>query len=226
MADRADRADAGEAHPARDTSGADTAAADGTDTTAAADGTDGRGAGAGALDALLLRVATGDQEAFAPIYDALSAPVMGLACRVLRDEAQAAEVTQDVMVEVWRTADRFRPELGTARAWVLLLAHRRAVDRVRAARARTEREEKAALLDRVPPYDEVADTVEGRDEHARVRRCLGELSRDQREAVRLAFYEGMTYRETARTLESPEGTVKSRLRDGLQRLRDCLEASR
>ncbi|WP_411104781.1 ECF RNA polymerase sigma factor SigK [Streptomyces sp. cmx-4-9] len=181
---------------------------------------------ADALDTMLLQVAEGDQEAFTPIYDALAAPVMGLACRILRDEAQAAEVVQEVMVEVWRTAGRFRPELGTARAWVLLLAHRRAVDRVRSAEARTQREEKAALLDRLPPYDEVADTVEGRDEHARVRRCLGALSHDQREAVRLAYYEGMTYREAARTLDSPEGTVKSRLRDGLQRLRNCLEASR
>ncbi|MFJ3925988.1 ECF RNA polymerase sigma factor SigK [Streptomyces sp. NPDC090022] len=186
----------------------------------------GTGAGDGTLDALLLKVATGDQEAFTPLYDALSAPVMGLVCRILRDEAQAAEVTQDVMVEVWRTADRFRPELGTARAWVLLLAHRRAVDRVRAAQARTDREEKAARLERVPPYDEVADAALDRDEQARVRRCLDTLSPQQREAVRLAFYEGMTYREAARTLDSPEGTVKSRLRDGLHRLRDCLEASR
>ncbi|MFD3869323.1 ECF RNA polymerase sigma factor SigK [Streptomyces sp. NPDC058623] len=177
-------------------------------------------------DALLLRVARGDAEAFAPFYDALVASVTGVVCRVLRDEDQAAEVTQEVMVEVWRTAARFRPEIGTAKAWVLVLAHRRAVDRVRSAEARVVREEKAALLNLLPPFDEVADEVEGRDEYARVRRCLDALSGPQQEAVRMAFYEGMTYREVARSLEAPEGTVKSRLRDGLHRLRGCLEASR
>ncbi len=177
------------------------------------------------LDAQLLRAAEGDRDAFARVYDALTVPVMGLVCRILRDADQAAEVTQDVMVEVWRTAGRFRPELGSARAWVLVLAHRRAVDRVRSVRARGEREEKAALLDRTTPFDEVAAEVEERDEHAQVRRCLSALTEVQREAVLLAFYQGMTYREVARSLESPEGTVKSRLRDGLQRLRECLEAS-
>ncbi|MER6516980.1 ECF RNA polymerase sigma factor SigK [Streptomyces sp. NPDC060334] len=177
-------------------------------------------------DELLLRVAQGDGEAFAPLYDAMCGPVMGLVCRVLRDEDQAAEVTQEVMIEVWRTAGRFRPELGTAKAWVMVLAHRRAVDRVRSAQARGAREEKAALLDRMPAFDEVADEVEGREEYRQVRRCLDGLTAPQREAVRMAFYEGMTYREVARSLESPEGTVKSRLRDGLHRLRDCLEASR
>lgn len=180
---------------------------------------------AGDLDAQLLRAADGDRDAFAQVYDALTVPVMGLVCRILRDADQAAEVTQDVMIEVWRTAGRFRPELGSAKAWVLVLAHRRAVDRVRSVRARGEREEKAALLDRTTPFDEVAAEVEERDEHAQVRRCLSALSEVQREAVLLAFYQGMTYREVARSLSSPEGTVKSRLRDGLQRLRECLEAS-
>ncbi|MFD3755642.1 ECF RNA polymerase sigma factor SigK [Streptomyces sp. NPDC058622] len=181
--------------------------------------------GEAGLDAQLLLAADGDREAFARVYDALTVPVMGLVCRVLRDADQAAEVTQDVMIEVWRTAGRFRPELGSAKAWVLVLAHRRAVDRVRAVRARGEREGKAALLDRTTPFDEVAAEVEEREEHARVRRCLSALSEVQREAVLLAFYQGMTYREVARSLSSPEGTVKSRLRDGLQRLRACLEAS-
>ncbi|MCY0944897.1 ECF RNA polymerase sigma factor SigK [Streptomyces antarcticus] len=186
---------------------------------------DSRSGEAGDLDAQLLLAADGDREAFARVYDALTVPVMGLVCRVLRDADQAAEVTQDVMIEVWRTAGRFRPELGSAKAWVLVLAHRRAVDRVRAVRARGEREGKAALLDRTTPFDEVAAEVEEREEYAQVRRCLSALSEVQREAVLLAFYQGMTYREVARSLSSPEGTVKSRLRDGLQRLRACLEAS-
>ncbi|MFE9258041.1 ECF RNA polymerase sigma factor SigK [Streptomyces sp. NPDC006879] len=178
------------------------------------------------LDELLAKVADGDREAFIPLYDALHVPVMGLICRILRDPDQAAEVTQDVMVEAWRTAGRYQPDLGSARTWVLTLAHRRAVDRVRSQRARGERELRAALLEAHTPVDDVAQTVEELEEQRRVRRCLDTLSLAQREAVLLAYYEGMTYREVARSLSSPEGTVKSRLRGGLQRLRDCLEASR
>lgn len=98
-------------------------------------GSRGRPAAEAWLDARLKRAAEGDHDAFADVYDTLARPVKGLICRVLRDEAQAEEVTQDVMVEIWRTADRYRPELGTARGWVLTLAHRRAVDRVRYVQA-------------------------------------------------------------------------------------------
>ncbi|MFF9016703.1 ECF RNA polymerase sigma factor SigK [Streptomyces sp. NPDC014870] len=176
------------------------------------------------VDALLLRAAEGDQEAFAGVYDALAQPVMGLACRVLRNPAQAEEVTQDVMIEVWRTADRFRPDRGTAKAWVLTLAHRRAVDRVRTVRAGTDRERRAALLSAEREFDQVAETVEGRDEQRRVHRCLEALARLQRVPLVLAYYQGMTYLEVAHSLSTPEGTVKSRMRTGLHRLRDCLEA--
>jgi RNA polymerase sigma-70 factor (ECF subfamily) len=175
------------------------------------------------LDGLLTRVAAGDQAAFADVYDALVRPVMGLVCRVLRDAAQAEEVTQDVMVEVWRTADRYRPELGAARAWVFTLAHRRAVDRVRQAGAGASRERRSALAREDPPFDVVAETVERRDERQRVRRCLAALERRQRVPLVLAYYQGMTYLEVADCLATPAGTVKSRMRSGLRRLRACLE---
>lgn len=171
---------------------------------------------------LLTRVARGDREAFSGVYDALSGPVLGLVRSVVRDPAQSEEVMQDVMVEVWRTAARFRPERGTARNWVLTLAHRRAVDRVRSAQAAVEREHKAALLARTPAFDEVSEQVEGRLERVQVRRCLRMLTELQRESVTLAYYRGLTYPEVAGLLSLPLGTVKTRLRDGLIRLRDCL----
>ncbi|MEU1619604.1 sigma-70 family RNA polymerase sigma factor [Streptomyces sp. NPDC008238] len=171
---------------------------------------------------LLLAVARGDQEAFARLYDAVSGPVLGLVRGVLRDPAQSEEVTQEVLVEVWRTAARFRPEKGSAMTWVMTLAHRRAVDRVRSANAAADREHKAALLERTPAYDEVTEQVEARLEAEQVRRCMRTLTEVQHQSVTLAYYRGLTYREVAELLALPLGTVKTRLRDGLIRLRDCL----
>ncbi|MFH8576170.1 ECF RNA polymerase sigma factor SigK [Streptomyces zaomyceticus] len=176
------------------------------------------------LDTLLRRAADGDRDAFAGVYDALAQPVTGLACRILRDSGQAQEVTQDVMIEVWRTADRFRPDLGSAKAWVLTLAHRRAVDRVRSVQASKDREVRAGMLSADRDFDQVAETVEGLDERRRVHRCLAALARLQRVPLVLAYYQGMTCAEVARSLSTPEGTVKSRMRKGLEQLRACLEA--
>ncbi|WP_406840355.1 ECF RNA polymerase sigma factor SigK [Streptomyces sp. AHU1] len=178
------------------------------------------------LDARLERAAQGDQDAFTDVYDTLARPVKGLICRVLRDEAQAEEVTQDVMVEIWRTADRYRPELGSARGWVLSLAHRRAVDRVRHVRASTARERRSALLAEDRPFDAVAEAVERHEDHERVQRCLADLERHQRVPLVLAYYQGMTYLEVAACLATPAGTVNSRMRAGLRLLRRCLETGR
>ncbi|MGW0816570.1 ECF RNA polymerase sigma factor SigK [Streptomyces viridiviolaceus] len=189
-----------------------------------AQGRPGRSADDSRLDQLLTRAATGDEQAFAGIYDALAQTVMGLACRVLRDKAQAEEVTQDVMVEVWRTADRFHPERGAARTWVLTLAHRRAVDRVRSTAAGRARELRAALLEQERPFDTVAEEVEVREEQRVVFHCLAQLARELRLPLVLAYYEGLTYAEVSEALSTPAGTIKSRIRQGLQRLHDCLEA--
>ncbi|MEU7415697.1 ECF RNA polymerase sigma factor SigK [Streptomyces antibioticus] len=175
------------------------------------------------VEDLLARVAGGDQDAFSGIYDALSGTVMGLACRILRDAAQAEEVTQDVMVEVWRTAGRYDPDRGTAKAWVLTLAHRRAVDRVRSAQASADREQRSGVLEADREFDEVAEAVQDRDEQRRLYRCLAELARQQRVPLVLAYYRGLTYVEVADALSTPEGTVKSRMRAGLRQLRACLE---
>jgi RNA polymerase sigma-70 factor (ECF subfamily) len=173
-------------------------------------------------DELLLQVAKGDQDAFAALYDHIAASVLGIVRSVLRDPAQSEEVCQEVLVEVWRTAARYRPDKGSALAWVLTIAHRRAVDRVRSAQAATDREHKAALLEQTPAYDEVSEAVDHRLEREHVRRCLHALTRTQRESVVLAYYRGLTYREVAELLAVPLGTVKARMRDGLIRMRDCL----
>ncbi|MFE7174550.1 sigma-70 family RNA polymerase sigma factor [Streptomyces sp. NPDC057616] len=178
------------------------------------------------LEELLGEVALGDHEAFAALYDAVAGPVLGVVRAVVRDPAQSEEVAQDVLVEVWRTAPRYRRERGSAVNWILTLAHQRAVDRVRWAEASTAREQRAALLDRSPDYDHVTEQVEARLEREQVRRCLRTLTDVQRQSVTLAYYGGLTYRQVAENLELPLGTVKTRLRDGLIRLRDCLGVSR
>ena len=172
------------------------------------------------LAGLLARVARGDQAAFAVLYDRAAGRVFGLVLRVVRDPAQAEEVTQEVMLEVWRTASRFDPHRGSATAWLMTLAHRRAVDRVRAGLAAAQREARAAVAE--TDYDVVAEEVETRLDAQRVRRCLDSLTDLQRESVTLAYYGGYSYREVAHLLGVAVGTVKTRMRDGLIRLRDCL----
>jgi len=175
------------------------------------------------LAGLLALVARGDQSAFAAVYDRSAAQVFGLVRRVIRDPAQSEEVTQEVMLEVWRSASRFDPHRGSAMAWLLTLAHRRAVDRIRSGQAAAEREVRAAAATG-PGYDMVAEEVETRLDAQRVRRCLESLTDLQRESLTLAFYGGYTYREVAGLLGVATGTVKTRMRDGLIRLRDCLGA--
>jgi RNA polymerase sigma-70 factor, ECF subfamily len=179
----------------------------------------GRG-GAADLEAAIAAVARGDQSAFTLVYDRTAAAVLGTVRRVLRDPAQSEEVMQEVLLEVWRTAARFDPAAGSASAWIMTLAHRRAVDRVRSEQRASERELRAATSSIA--YDEVTDTVEARLEHERVRRCLAALTELQRESVTLAYYRGYSYPEVAQLLGVAVGTVKTRMRDGLIRLRDCL----
>ncbi|MER5863420.1 sigma-70 family RNA polymerase sigma factor [Kitasatospora sp. NPDC002040] len=174
------------------------------------------------LQELVAKAAFGDQDAFGRLYDAVAAPVFGLVRRVLRDPAQSEEVTQEVMLEVWRNAARYRPERGEVLPWVLTMAHRRAVDRVRSVQAAADREQKVAAREHAPVFDEVAEQVEGRLEREQVRRCLKMLTEIQRESVTLAYYRGYSYPQVAELLAVPLGTVKTRMRDGLIRLRDCL----
>ncbi|WP_338899122.1 sigma-70 family RNA polymerase sigma factor [Streptomyces sp. TG1A-60] len=173
-------------------------------------------------DRLLVRVAGGDQRAFEDLYAVVSGPVFGLVRRVVRDPAQSEEVAQEVLLELWRSAGRFDPARGSALSWVLTLAHRRAVDRVRSARAATERERREGRRSHLTAFDQVTEEVEAGLERQWVRHCLEKLTSLQRESVTLAYYDGYTYREVAERLSCPLGTVKTRMRDGLTRLRECL----
>jgi RNA polymerase sigma-70 factor, ECF subfamily len=181
-----------------------------------------RPAGDDALERLLALVARGDEQAFAELYRRVAAAVFGLVSKVVRDPAQSEEVTQEVFVELWRTGSRFDPARGSARSWIMTCAHRRAVDRVRSAERAARRDDLAGRRDQGRPYDEVAEQVETSLEREHVRRGLEALTDLQREAVVLAYYGGYTHREIAELLGVPPGTVKTRLRDGLIRLRDHL----
>jgi RNA polymerase sigma-70 factor, ECF subfamily len=172
------------------------------------------------LDRLLVQVARGDEQAFEAVYDRLAGPAYGVARRVVRDPAQSEEVAQEALLEVWRTAARFDPAMGSAATWVMMIVHRRAIDRVRSMTATSEREQKTARP--LAAADEVADAVEARLDRERLRRCLGGLTEVQRESITLAYYGGYSYREVAALLGAAVGTIKTRIRDGLIRLRDCL----
>jgi len=172
--------------------------------------------------ALLRRAGRGDQAAFAELYDALSPLVYGVVLKVVRDPSQSEEVTQEVFVELWRLAARFDGTKGSAKSWAATLAHRRAIDRVRSEQASRSRQDRDANQVTQVSHDVVVAEVEATLEQVRVRRALGQLSELQREAVELAYFGGHTYREVAVLLDVAEGTVKSRIRDGMIRLRDEL----
>lgn len=176
------------------------------------------------LGDLLTRVSHGDEQAFGALFDALGSSVYGLARRVIRDPSRAEEVAQEVFIQVWQTAARFDASRGSAKSWVLTLAHRRAVDAVRHDQAAKNRENKYDWSNG-PDFDQVEETVTISLEHEQVRRCLDGLTDLQREAVSLAYYQGYTYTEVATALGANTATVKTRMRDGIVRLRDCMGVS-
>jgi RNA polymerase sigma-70 factor (ECF subfamily) len=183
------------------------------------------GAAAGSSDvltALLKRSGRGDKDAFAELYDATSARVYGLAVRVVRDPAQAEEVAQESFLEIWRGSARFDASRGSAIAWMLTIVHRKAVDRVRSAEAASRRDTTYQHQNQQVEHDTTADAAHASLEARRVRSALTSLTDVQRQAVELAYFGGYTHTEVATMLDLPLGTAKTRIRDGLIRLRDAM----
>lgn len=178
----------------------------------------------GGVDDLLLATARGDQSALAQVYDKLAPAVFGLARRVVRDPARAEEITQDVFLSVWRLATRFDPEKGSGRTWIMTITHRRAVDVIRSDEAARRREQQASTAD--VSYDSVTEQTVSHIREQQVRDCLESLTELQRESVVLAYYGGYTYPEVSTLLKVNPSTIKTRMRDGLARLRDCLGGAR
>jgi RNA polymerase sigma-70 factor (ECF subfamily) len=174
------------------------------------------------LAELLKRSGRGDESAFAQLYDAVSARVFGLALRVVRDPAQAEEVCQEALLDLWRTSARYDPARGSAISWIFTLVHRKAVDRVRSAEASTRRDTTYHHQNQPVEHDSTAEAVETSFEARRVRTALDTLTPVQREALELAYFGGYTHTEVATMLDLPVGTAKTRIRDGLIRLRDTM----
>jgi len=174
------------------------------------------------LQSLLERVATGDKNAFSELYDEIAPRVFGLVKRVLIDHAQAEEVTQEVFLEIWQNATRFDASKGSAVTWMLTMTHRRAIDRIRASQSSRDRDLRIGIRDFEPGHDGVAEHVEVSVEHERVARAMARLTDLQRQAIELSYYGGYTNSEVAGILSVPLGTVKTRIRDGMIRLRDEL----
>lgn len=171
---------------------------------------------------LLAAVAIGDEGAFERLYDRHAPRVHATVQRVLRDPAQSQEVTQEVLVEVWRLAPRYDAAVGSVAAWIATIAHRRAVDRVRSVQASRDRDVAHAVRETERSYDPVQELVLASSEQGEVRCAMAALTDLQRQAIELAYYGGHTHREVAELLGAPLGTVKSRIRDGLLRLGETL----
>jgi RNA polymerase sigma-70 factor (ECF subfamily) len=180
--------------------------------------------GATAADHTTLeRMARGDHEALAELYDRHSRLVYSLALRIIRDQGEAEDIVQEVFSQAWRQAGRYEARRGNVIAWLLNLTRSRAIDRLRGRQSRPEAASESLLAIDIPdltlPVDEQL-SLEGRA--SRVRAAMKELSVLQRVAIELAFYEGLTHVEIAERLELPLGTVKTRIRQGLLKLKDRL----
>ena len=177
------------------------------------------------LIVLLGQIADGDQASFAEFYQLTSRRVYGMARRVLIDAELSEDTAQEVFLQVWQNAAKFNADAGSPLAWLMTIAHRRAVDKVRSSQSSTDREARYGASSQEIDHDSVSDEVGSRLEAEAVVRCLNTLTETQQESVRLAYYGGLTYREVAEKLNAAVPTIKSRIRDGLIRLKTCLGVS-
>lgn len=183
------------------------------------------GDGQEALADLIRSTADGDEQAFAELYRLTARRVYGMARRVLIDAELAQDAAQEVYLQIWQNAAKFDAASGSPLAWLMTIAHRRAVDKVRSAQSSADREAKYGATSQSIEHDEVADAVSDRIDAESVVKCLATLTDTQQESVKLAYYGGLTYREVAEKLGAAVPTVKSRIRDGLLRLKSCLEVN-
>lgn len=195
---------------------------DGAPTPGAPSGAASADTGAAELAELLQRSSRGDEAAFAQVYDATSSRAYGLALRVVRNPAQAEEVVQEAFLDAWRSSSRYEPSRGSALGWLLTIVHRKAVDRVRSAEAASQRDATYHRETQQVEHDQTAESAHASLEAQRVRGAVATLTAVQREAVELAFFGGYTHTEVATMLDVPVGTAKTRIRDGLIRLRDAM----
>jgi RNA polymerase sigma-70 factor, ECF subfamily len=169
------------------------------------------------------RMAKGDQDALGEVYDRHGRLVYSLALRIVRDQSDAEDIVQEVFSQAWRQASRYDPSRGTVVGWLLTLARSRSIDRLRGRRSRPDPSVDEARLRALPdPATPADDQVSWAGQAAQIRAALEGLSLLQRMAIELAFYEGLTHAEIAERLELPLGTVKTRIRQGLIKLRDRL----
>lgn len=170
-------------------------------------------------DDLLVLIAEGNRQAFAVFYDRTASRVLGLVRRILVDPAQSEEVTQEIFLEAWQTASRFDPARGKVSSWLLTMAHRRAVDRVRSSQATRDRDLAIGIKEFEDDRDDVAETAETRIELERVKKALRTLTELQQQALELVYFRGLSHSEAAREVGVAIGTMKTRIRDALITLR-------
>lgn len=171
------------------------------------------------LAALIVQIASGDHAAFTEFYRHTSRRVFGTVRRILLDPALSEEVAQEVFIDVWQHASKYQPAIGSPAAWLMTIAHHKAVDKVRSHQSSANRDGRWAAANHSIAYDEVLESVTSRSESRELMKCLTRLSEVQREAIVLAYFGCLTYREVAERLSKPLPTIKTRIRDGLQQLR-------
>jgi RNA polymerase sigma-70 factor (ECF subfamily) len=174
---------------------------------------------------LLRQIAAGDRVSFAEFYDRHSPLMFSVACRILRDTSEAEDVLQEAFVQIWEKAAKFDPKLGKANSWAAILVRNKAVDRIRASQRRTRLAEEAGAEQVIAGNvdDTANEAVYGHEKTLLIQSAIVELPGEQRQAIELAYFSGLTQDEISKKLNQPLGTIKARIRRGLLKMRDQLE---
>ncbi|GAA1479917.1 sigma-70 family RNA polymerase sigma factor SigK [Gordonia sinesedis] len=181
-----------------------------------------RSGDASQLQDLLAACARGDRGAFAQLYDLTSARIYGLALRVIRDSGYAEEIVQESYLQYWQKAADYHPGRGSVITWMMTIAHRRAVDRVRTEELHRRRSVEYGASNASVPHAIPLEVVVDREDHHALRRCMDRLTDLQRRTIEMSYFNGLTYPQVAEQTATPLPTIKSRIRDGLRSLRSCL----